>query len=96
MSQYGNYTEIAMVTVVFIIAAAIIKALFTRFWTGIPKENRNSWKNSIKKRFSKKKVDSDKPEGHESFNPISNQDHGPYQAVGGDDENPGKKEEAKG
>jgi len=94
-----NFTEYAMVTVVFIVSAAIIRTLFNRFWNNIPKENRNSWKNSLKKRFnSNKKADaSSKPDGHESFNPNSNQDHGPYSAMNaGDDENPAKNEESKG
>lgn len=93
---YGQYTEILMVSVVFIVAAAIIRSLFNRFWNNIPKENRNSWKNSLKKRFKGKKVnDSNNNDGHESFNPNQNNDHGPYQSFGDEESGNAKKEESK-
>jgi len=103
MQQYGQYTEIVLVAVVFTVSALIIRNLFNRFWNNIPKENRNTWnnaKNSIKRRFSKKSDDKNKVgDDHESFNPHSNEDHGPYQPMGNDDmENPrkAKPEESKG
>lgn len=58
-------------------------------WGRLPKDTKNNWKKEFKRRLGKNPSNNNsnnEHEGHNSFNPNENTDHGPYQSLEGDTE----------